>query len=123
MWGYDNGDTTTPVRECVYSCPYPWVADNTTGRCILQCNSAARPYLDKAIKQCVSVCSSKIYQFAYMPLGQNVNGECVKYCPTVGSVVFFALSSNNTCVTKCPNGLFGTTTNNTCSSTCSLANN
>jgi hypothetical protein len=58
-----------------------------------------------------------------MPSGQTVEGECVQFCPTVGIVHFFALLTNNTCVTKCPDGLYGSTTNNTCMPTCILADN
>ena len=35
----------------------------------------------------------------------------------------FALLSNNSCVTKCPNDYYGSSTNNTCFSTCTLADN
>ena len=43
------------------------------------------------------------------------------FCPTVGGITYFALLTNNTCVTKCPNNLYGSTTNNTCRSDCTLA--
>jgi hypothetical protein len=122
MWAFDNGDTTTPVRQCVYGCPYPYVADNTTGKCNLVCNNATIPYLDKGVKQCVAKCSSPVYQYSYMPLGQTTGGSCVTFCPLVSSVRYYALLSNNSCVRVCPSGLYGSATNNTCMGICSLAN-
>lgn len=110
MYGFDNGDTVNPVRKCVYSCPYPYIADNSSSLCKIACYSPSYPYIDQATQQCVAKCNSTIYQFAYMPSTQTVNGNCVKFCPN-GT---FALRTNNTCVTKCPNGLYGSTTNNTC---------
>jgi hypothetical protein len=123
MYAFDNGQTVNAIRECVYSCPYPWVADNTTAKCFIQCNNAAFPYIDLALKSCVSNCSSPVYNYKYMPIGQTVNGQCVKFCPTVGGITFFALLTNNSCVTKCPNGLYGSTMNNTCYPTCILGTN
>jgi hypothetical protein len=37
MYGFDNQNSSSLVRECVYSCPYPWVEDNYTGKCHLKC--------------------------------------------------------------------------------------
>lgn len=57
-----------------------------------------------------------------MPTNQNIEGECVKFCPTeTGPIPFFALLTNNSCVKKCPNGLYGCTVNNTCMPNCLLA--
>jgi hypothetical protein len=119
MYAYDNGDTTNPIRTCVYSCPYSYVADNSTSKCKLTCSSPTLPYVDQAAQQCVAKCTSPVYQYAYMPTGQTVNGQCVKFCPNNT----YALLTNNTCVPKCPDGLYSSTTNNTCYSTCNLANN
>jgi hypothetical protein len=33
MYKFDNGNLTKPIRACVYSCPYPYVADNATSSC------------------------------------------------------------------------------------------
>ena len=74
MYAFDNPDTVNPVRECVYSCPYPWVSDTTNDKCHLACTNAGLPYLDKAAKQCVSTCTSPVYQYAYLPVGQSTNG-------------------------------------------------
>ncbi len=60
-----------------------------------------------------------MYQYAYMPTGQTVNGTCVKFCPPN----FFAYLLNNTCVAKCPNGFYGDVTNQTCYQNCTLSNN
>lgn len=114
MYGFDN----TTHRICLQSCPYPYVSDNATNECEIQCNNPLYPYLDKASKSCVAVCTSVIYQFAYLPNGFTTQGTCVDFCPTG----FFALLTNNTCVTKCPDGLYGDTTNNTCYQNCTLSN-
>lgn len=121
-YGFDNTtngvyDNTTQ-RICLASCPYPYIADNTTFTCVLYCGSTDLPYLDKASKSCVLNCTSLIYKFSYMPANRITNGTCVDYCPTG----FFALLTNHTCVTRCPTGLYGDTTNNTCYSNCTLAN-
>jgi hypothetical protein len=106
------------VRVCVATCPYPYVADNSTHKCEQKCNNVLYPYLDKAVKSCVKKCTSSIYKFSYMPTGNTVEGECVKFCPN-GT---FALLTNNSCVSKCPNGLYGEIDNNTCYENCTLAN-
>jgi len=74
MYSFDNGDTTNPIRECLYTCPFPYVADNSTNKCLLQCNSASFPYRDQASQTCVSKCTSPVYQYSHMPTGQTVNG-------------------------------------------------
>lgn len=48
MYGFDNGNTFNPVRTCVYSCPYPYVTDNSTSLCKIVCNNANYPYIDQA---------------------------------------------------------------------------
>ena len=37
MYAFDNGDIVNPIRECLYTCPYPYVGDNSTSKCLLQC--------------------------------------------------------------------------------------
>jgi hypothetical protein len=74
MYGFDNGLTTGTIRACVYSCPYPYVADNSTLKCRMQCNNASYPYIDQASQSCVAICSAPVYQYSYMPQGSVVNG-------------------------------------------------
>ncbi len=74
MYAFDNGDTTNPVRTCIYSCPYPFIADNSTSKCRLVCNSLSFPYIDQAAQQCVKKCTSQVYPYTYMPSNQTVNG-------------------------------------------------
>lgn len=119
MYRFYNGDATYPIRTCVFSCPYPYVADNALSFCKIVCNSSALPYVDQSLQMCVAKCTTPVYQYSYMPSGQILNGICVKFCPS-GT---FALLSNNSCVTKCPNDYYGSSTNNTCFSTCTLADN
>ena len=120
MYGFDNGFTnSSAIRACVYSCPYPYVADNATFKCKISCTNSSLPYIDQASQSCVSACTSPIYQYLYMPIGSTVNGTCVKFCPN-GT---FALLTNKSCVSVCPNNTYGSTTNNTCMSSCILANN
>jgi len=119
MYAFDNGNLITPVRKCLYSCPYPYLNDNTTSTCIMNCNSSSFPYADQALQSCVMRCSSPVYQYAYMPLGSVVNGQCVEFCPPNT----FAYLGNNTCLSKCPTNLYGSTANNTCFYSCTIADN
>lgn len=98
-YGFMNGS----YGICVSGCPYPYVADNTSFTCVVYCGNTTLPYLDKAAKSCVSVCTSPVYQYSYMPNADGKNGTCEKFCPE-GT---FALLTNNSCVSKCPDGLFG----------------
>ena len=115
---FDNGDTGSPIRECVESCPYPYVADANTNKCLLQCTDPTKPYLNRLTQTCVASCSASSL-YGYLPLGQSTEGECVSICPTVGAVVFFSLPTNSSCVTRCPLSYYGTVVKNTCTTTCS----
>jgi hypothetical protein len=110
MYAFDNGNLSSPVRKCVYSCPYPYLQDQTTSKCIISCTSLSYPYVDQAAQACVTRCSSAVYQYSYMPSGSLVNGQCVAFCPTNT----FAYLGNNSCLSKCPRDLYGSTNNNTC---------
>lgn len=78
-YGFDGFDQVKNknVRICLTSCPYPYVADNSTHQCEQKCDNVLYPYLDKAVKSCVKKCTSQIYKFSYMPNGNTVDGECV----------------------------------------------
>jgi len=117
MYRFDNLNASNPIRICVYSCPYPYVSDNMTDKCILNCSSSTLPYADQAAQSCVSKCTSPVYQYSYLQSGTTINGNCVKFCPN-GT---FAYLKNNSCVSKCPNGSYGSTMNNTCYDSCNLA--
>lgn len=74
MYSFDDGDVSNPKRECLYTCPYPYTADNSTSKCLLYCNSTSFPFRDQATQRCTPICTSPVYQYSYMPNTQLVNG-------------------------------------------------
>ena len=86
----------TGNRTCRSSCAaHSLFADNSTNRCVADCNTLPYYYADSLVWKCVYHCSSGQY-------ADNRTQTCVPTCPVQWAL--FGERHNFTCVSLCPAG-------------------
>ena len=102
----------TGNRTCRTGCgAHSLFADNSTNRCVSECNTLPYYYADSLVWKCVYHCSGGQY-------ADNRTQTCVPTCPVEWAL--FGELHNYTCVSLCPAGEFADVNNNReCHTTCS----